>query len=78
MVILGYILLIIGVVIICILTSGSLKSLLAIIILVIGVTYVVYDASKGTPKAIEVYQGKTTLEITYKNGIPVDSVVVYK
>ena len=30
------------------------------------------------PKAIEVYQGKTTLEITYKDSIPVDSVVVYK
>lgn len=27
---------------------------------------------------MEVYQGKTTLEITYKNGVPIDSVVVYK
>lgn len=30
------------------------------------------------PPAIEVYRGNTTLEITYKDGIPVDSVVVYK
>lgn len=30
------------------------------------------------PTALEVYQGKTTLEITYKDGVPVDSVVVYK
>lgn len=28
--------------------------------------------------AIEAYRGNTTLEITYKDGIPVDSVVVYK
>ena len=30
------------------------------------------------PTAIDVYQDKTTLEITYKDGVPVDSVVVYK
>lgn len=30
------------------------------------------------PTAIEVYQGKTTLEVTYRDSIPVDSVVVYK
>ena len=27
---------------------------------------------------MDVYRGKTTLEITYKDGIPIDSVVVYK
>lgn len=31
-----------------------------------------------TPTAMDVYQGKTTLEITYKDGAPVDSVVVWK
>lgn len=30
------------------------------------------------PTALEVYQGKTTLEITYRDSIPVDSVVVFK
>lgn len=30
------------------------------------------------PQAIDVYRGKTTLEITYKDGVPVDSVVVFK
>ena len=30
------------------------------------------------PTAMDVYQGKTTLEITYKDGVPVDSVVVWK
>ncbi len=32
----------------------------------------------NTPKPIDVYKNKTTLEITYKNGIPIDSVVVFK
>ena len=30
------------------------------------------------PTAIDVYEGKTTLEITYKDGVPVDSTVVWK
>lgn len=30
------------------------------------------------PKAIDVYRGKTTLEITYIDSVAVDSVVVYK
>ena len=36
---------------------------------------VIYGCS---PQAIDVYRGKTTLEITYKDSIPVDSVVVFK
>ena len=30
------------------------------------------------PKAIDVYRGKTTLEITYKDKMPIDSIVVWK
>lgn len=30
------------------------------------------------PTAMDVYQGKTTIKVTYKDGIPVDSVVVFK
>ena len=33
---------------------------------------------KDVPSAMDVYQGKTTLEITYKDSIAVDSVVVFK
>lgn len=32
----------------------------------------------GKPTAMDVYKGKTTLQITYKNNIPIDSTVVYK
>jgi hypothetical protein len=30
------------------------------------------------PTPMDVYQGNTTLEITYKDGVPVDSNVVFK
>ena len=30
------------------------------------------------PRAIDVYKGKTTLEITYKDKVPIDSTVVWK
>ena len=30
------------------------------------------------PKPIDVYRGNTTLEITYKNNVPIDTVVVWK
>ena len=32
----------------------------------------------NNPRAIDVYRGKTTLEITYRDSVAVDSVVVYK
>ena len=31
-----------------------------------------------TPQAMDVYRGKTTLEVTYINGVPVDSTVIFK
>ena len=34
--------------------------------------------SEPRPKAMDVYQGKTILEITYKDGVPIDSIVVWK
>ena len=34
--------------------------------------------NRNTPTPLDVYRGKTTLEITYKDSIPVDSMVVFK
>lgn len=45
---------------------------LFIIIIIVG-----YNKSKE-PTAIDVYRGNTTLEITYKDSIPIDTVVVFK
>ena len=50
-------------------------AIIGVILIVIGVITDFYN-QKHT--AIDVYQGKTTLEITYRDSIPVDSVVVYK
>lgn len=33
---------------------------------------------QAVPQAIDVYRGKTTLQITYQDSIPVDSAVVFK
>ena len=38
----------------------------------------VCQEDKNTPTAMDVYQGKTTFQITYEDSIPVDSVVVFK
>jgi hypothetical protein len=46
-----------------------------------GVSLLVAGVAEIAPKkptALDVYQGKTTLEITYRDSIPVDSVVVWK
>lgn len=37
-----------------------------------------YNEIQKKPSAMDVYQGRTTLEITYKDGIAVDSIVVFK
>ena len=42
--------------------------------------FVVIDliCSKDIPNAIDVYRGKTTLEITYRDGVALDTTVVFK
>lgn len=44
----------------------------------LGIVFLIIYLNTDIPTAKEVYQGKTTLEITYKDGIPIDTVVVYK
>ena len=34
--------------------------------------------NRDVPTAIDVYNNKTTLEITYRDSIPVDTIVIYK
>ena len=40
--------------------------------------YLIVESINPTPTALDVYRGKTTLEITYRDSVAVDSVVVYK
>ena len=37
-----------------------------------------YIIIADTPTALDVYRGKTTLEITYRDSVAIDSTVVYK
>lgn len=46
------------------------------VLLIIGGADCLYNYNY--PQAIDVYRGKTTLQITYKGNIPIDTTVVYK
>ena len=53
----------------------------AILLTISGIIFVVLLSSyknRNTPTALDVYQGKTTLEIIYKDSIPVARTVVWK
>lgn len=57
------------------------RFLFALILTVSAIIFVeLYSSYENinTPTAKDVYQDKTTLEITYKDSIPIDSVVVFK
>ena len=55
--------------------KGLLISVIGFVVtgVIIGVCKPNYE-----PTALDVYRGKTTLEITYRDSVAVDSVVVYK
>ena len=55
---------------------GTVSCVLFMIGLIITMGYVI--DKDITPTAMDVYRGKTTLEITYKDGVAIDSVVVFK
>lgn len=47
--------------------------LVGVVLLIIGIAIPMRN-----PQAIDVYRNRTTLEITYRDSIPVDSIVVWK
>lgn len=52
-------------------------SIVLVVIAVICLSFIVADI-EDTPTALDVYQGKTELRITYEGKVPVDTVVIYK
>lgn len=56
----------------------SMKNYFAIVLLTIGFVCFYEYGLETSPQAIDVYRNRTTLEITYKDSIPIDSVVVFK
>ena len=49
-----------------------------LLMVVLGIFLGIAIHSQLNIKAIDVYRGKTTLEITYRDSVAVDSTVVYK
>ena len=49
-----------------------------ITLMIIELCLIEIITEKQTPSAIDVYRGNTELEITSVNGVPTDSVVVFK
>lgn len=54
--------------------SALLSSFSAIIFVALLSLYY----NRNVPTAKSVYEGKTTLEITYRDGIPIDTIVILK
>ena len=82
MIILGLIFIIMGSALIAVLimseqTDGLtiLGSVSSVFLIIVGAGCI-YDCKH--PSAIDVYRDKTTLQITYKDNIPTDTIVVYK
>ena len=54
---------------------GSATITVGIILLLSAILSVI---DKTNPTAIDVYRNKTTIEVTYRNGVAIDSTVVFK
>ena len=82
MIILGLIFIIIGSALIAVLIMSEQTDGLTILGSVSSVFLIIVGASCihicKNPSAIDVYRGKTTLQITYKNNVPIDTTVIYK
>ena len=58
--------------------NGGLSTVvLALVSVWVTAMTIAYFESK-TPSAMDVYKGKTTLEITYRDSVAIDSTVVFK
>ena len=60
--------------------GAALMTLALIVTIVTGVIEsqeMKIEDLEATPTALDVYRGKTTLEITYRDSVAIDSVVVY-
>ena len=57
---------------------GGLITLVASLVMAFNVAFIIWGKQCETPTALDVYRGKTTLEITYRDSVAIDSTVVYK
>ena len=60
-------------------TDGRIWSVfLLTIFAIISAALISTDENRNTPTALDVYEGKTNLQITYEDSIPIDTVIVFK
>lgn len=57
---------------------GVFSLIFGMIFLIVGIGTIRDKYTPKQPTALDVYRGNTTLEITYKDSVPIDSVVVFK
>lgn len=82
MIILGIILLLLGFIVSIVIILKDqvdkldLTGVYSSIAIMVGGTMMICE--NNCPQAIDVYRGKTTLQITYKGNTPIDTTVVYK
>ena len=58
--------------------TGVFIGAIIIILMIIEMCLVAIITGKPKPSALDVYRGNTELEITSVNGVPTDTVVVFK
>ena len=50
----------------------------AVTLIFVSIVCIILMKTETKIEPLEVYRGNTTLQITYQDGVPIDSVVVYK
>lgn len=50
---------------------------LTIVGIIFSILISLYE-NRNIPTALDVYQGKTTLQVTYRDSIPIDTIIVFK
>ena len=68
----------VGVIINCVISDAHPGIWFGTLLACVGFALLAATHYEAQPTAMDVYKGKTTLELTYKDGIPIDTVVVFK
>lgn len=58
--------------------AGLISGIILSVLIFILYELFAWRLTWNEPQAIDVYRGKTTLQITYKDSIPQDTIVVFK
>lgn len=59
-------------------STNPLPTIFIVIGMIISFGAIIQNVEGNKPTALDVYRGNTTLQITYRDSIPIDTVVVFK